>query len=52
MNVRNSDKPLFPEFSKTKDEKLKLNESRLRIKKEFLKSWFIFLNDKFEKEAS
>ena len=42
----------FPEFSKTKDEKLKLNESRLRIKKEFLKSWFIFLNDKFEKEAS
>lgn len=42
----------FPEFSKTKDEKLKLNESRLRIKKEFLESWFIFLNDKFEKEAS
>ena len=42
----------FPEFSRTKDEKLKLNESRLRIKKEFLKSWFIFLNDKFEKEAS
>ena len=42
----------FPEFSRTKDEKLKLNESRARIKKEFLKSWFIFLNDKFEKEAS
>ena len=32
----------FPEFSRTKDEKLKLNESRARIKKEFLKSWFIF----------
>ena len=32
MNVRNSTN-LFPEFSKTKDEKLKLNESRLRSKK-------------------